>query len=112
MEVFVGELINGFSPDPSSTHGRVFDLRSASERRIFSPLLASGFGAAALTFVGRRDEHPKITAAGNSQYNRLLRLLQGAVNHPEKSKSTEVLTVVVLLTIIEVSAGSSWDEWY
>jgi hypothetical protein len=112
MEVFVGELINGFSPDPSNTHGRVFDLRSASERRIFSPLLASGFSAAALTFVGQRDEHPKITAAGSSQYNRLLRLLQWAVNNPEKSKSSEVLTVVVLLTIIEVSTGFSRDEWY
>ncbi|CRG82717.1 hypothetical protein PISL3812_00061 [Talaromyces islandicus] len=101
MEVFVGELINGFSPDPSSTHGRVFDLRSASERRIFSPLLSSGFSAAALIFVGQRDQHLKITAAGNSQYSKMLRLLQGAVNQPEKSKSTEVLTVVVLLTIIE-----------
>ncbi|KAH8690681.1 putative C6 finger domain protein [Talaromyces proteolyticus] len=107
MEIFVGELINGFSPDPSDIHGRVFDLRSASEKRIFSPLLASGFGAASLTFIGQRDQHPKMIAAGHSQYSRTLKLLQSAVNHQEKCKSTEVLTAVVLLTIIEAFKQTS-----
>lgn len=103
MEVFVGELINAFAPDPSNIHGRVFDLRSAAEKRIFSPLLSSGFEATALIFVGQRDQSQKFVTAGNNRYQRALKLLQQSVNDPQQCRSTDALTMVVLLTIIEVS---------
>jgi hypothetical protein len=102
MEVFIGELINAFAPDPSNIHGRVFDLRSAAEKRIFSPLLAAGFDATALIFIGQRDQTQKFVTAGNNQYHRVLKLLQRIVNDPQQCKSTEALTMVVLLTVIEV----------
>jgi hypothetical protein len=106
--LFVGELINGFSPDPSAAHGSVFDLKSASEMRIFSPLLSAAFSAASLTFIGQRDSQPKMLMAANSQYNRTIGLLTRVVNHPERCKSTEVLVVVVLFTIIEVGGIPAW----
>lgn len=103
LEVFVGEVINAFAPDPTNIHGRVFDLRSAAGRRIFSPLLAAGFDATALIFIGQRDQNQKFLTAGNNQYNRVLRLLQKTVDDPEQCTSTDALTMVVLLTVIEVS---------
>lgn len=96
-------MINAFAPDPTDIHGRVFDLRAAAERRIFSPLLAAGFDATALIFIGQRDQNQKFLTAGNNQYNRALRLLQKAVDDPQQCTSTDALTMVVLLTVIEVS---------
>lgn len=107
MEVFIGEVINAFAPDPSSIHGRVFDLRSAAEKRIFSPLLAAGFDATALIFIGQRDQTQKFVNAGNNQYRRVLQLLQRVVNDPEQCKSTDALVMVVLLTMIEALNQSS-----
>ncbi|EED13612.1 C6 finger domain protein, putative [Talaromyces stipitatus ATCC 10500] len=107
MDVFVGEVINAFAPDPLNIHGRVFDLRSAAERRIFSPVLAAGFDATALIFVGQRDQNQKFLRAGNIQYNRALRLLQKAVNDPQQCTSTDALTMVVLVTVIEAVNQSS-----
>lgn len=102
MEACLGELINAFAPDPSDIHGRVFDLRAAAERRIFSPMLSAGFDAASLIFVGQREQYRKLLNAGNNKYQQVLRLLQKTVQDPEQCKSTEALTVVVLLTVIEV----------
>lgn len=96
-------MINAFAPDPKNIHGRVFDLRAAAERRISSPLLAAGFDATALIFIGQRDQNQKILTAGNNQYYRALRLLQNLVDDPQQCTSTDALTMVVLLTVIEVS---------
>jgi hypothetical protein len=96
-------VINAFAPNPTNIHGRVFDLRAAAERRRFSPLLAAGFDATALIFIGQRDQNQKFLTAGNNQYNRALRLLQKTVDDPQQCTSTDALTMVVLLTVIEVS---------
>lgn len=103
LEVFVGEVINAFAPDPTDIHGRVFDLRAAAERRICSPLLAAGFDATALIFIGQRDQNQKFLTAGTNQYRRALGLLQKTVDDPQQCTSTDALTMVVLLTVIEVS---------
>ena len=100
-------MINAFAPDPTSIHGRVFDLRAAAERRIVSPLLAAGFDATALIFIGQRDQNQKFLTAGNNQYQRALRLLQKTVDDPQQCTSTDALTMVVLLTVIEVSKTGS-----
>lgn len=107
IEVFVGEVIQAFAPDPTNINGRVFDLRSAAERRISSPLLSTGFDAMALIFVGQRDQNPEFFIAGNNQYNKALRLLQKVVNDSVKYTSTDALTMVVLLTVIEVYHATS-----
>ncbi|EEA19349.1 hypothetical protein TMatcc_009482 [Talaromyces marneffei ATCC 18224] len=107
LEVFIGEVINAFAPDPTNIHGRVFDLRSAAERRIFSPLLSAGFDATALIFIGHRDQNRKFLTAGNNQYHRALRLLQKTVDDPQQCTSTDALTMVVLLTVIEAFNQSS-----
>lgn len=107
LEVFLGDLVEAFSPQSSVYYGTGFDIRAAAEMRIFSPLLSSAFEAAALVFVSKRDKNPKIETVGNAQYSGVLKLLQKAVDDPEQRKSTEVLAVVVLFAIIEVRPSTA-----
>ncbi|KAL1989094.1 hypothetical protein VTN96DRAFT_5857 [Rasamsonia emersonii] len=109
LEVFLGDLVEAFSPQSSVYYGTGFDIRAAAEMRIFSPLLSSAFEAAALVFVSKRDKNPKIETVGNAQYSGVLKLLQKAVDDPEQRKSTEVLAVVVLFAIIEAFKHSVKD---
>lgn len=72
--------------------------------RVFSPMLCNAFEAASLTFTGNRQQNRSIEMAGHARYIRVLGQLQNAVYNPLRSQSTDVLTVVLLSTIIEVSS--------
>lgn len=104
VEVFVERLIDNFSPQPASKYGGTIALREGSGRRVMSPMLCTAFEAASLTFVGRRDRNRDVEARGHDRYVRVLQQLQKALNDPdpEKNKSTDVMVVVLLFTIIEV----------
>jgi hypothetical protein len=104
MELFVERLVSNFSPRDQAKYGGTIALREASEMRVLSPILCTAFEAASLTFAGRRDGNRTIELAGHTRYSRMLRQLQNALNDPRASKSTEVLVVVLLSTIIEVAA--------
>ncbi|KAF9884974.1 hypothetical protein FE257_000884 [Aspergillus nanangensis] len=110
MELFVQRLISNFSPRDHAKYGGTIALREASEMRVLSPILCSAFEAASLTFVGRRDRNRSIELAGHARYSRMLRLLQNALYDPRESKSTEVLVVVLLSTIVEAFKQSSKDS--
>lgn len=100
IELYVERLVNSFSPqDVTGT----IALREARSMRVFSPILCSAFEAASLTFAGRRDGNRAVEVAGHARYLRVLRSLQNALYDPQEGKSTEVLMVVLLATIIEVS---------
>ncbi|OJJ45894.1 hypothetical protein ASPZODRAFT_26497 [Penicilliopsis zonata CBS 506.65] len=109
LEVLVGRLINAFSPIEAVNCGSLVGLRDAAQMRVFSPLLSHAFEAASLTFVGRQERHLSMEKVGHVRYTRVLRQLQQALNHPEQSKSTEVLVVVLLFIIIEAFKQSSKD---
>ncbi|KAL1963358.1 hypothetical protein VTN77DRAFT_8479 [Rasamsonia byssochlamydoides] len=110
LEVFLGDFVEACSPQSPIYSGIGFDMRAAAEMRIFSPLLSKAFEAASLIFISQRHKHPKIEAVGNAQYSGVLKLLQRAVNDPEQCKSTEVLTVVVLVAVIEAFKQSLKDS--
>lgn len=102
MELFVERLITTFSPEDHTKYGGTIALREASGMRVFSPFLCNAFEAASLTVAGRRSQNRSIEVAGHSRYVRTLRQLQKALYDPKDSKSTEVLVVVLLATIVEV----------
>lgn len=104
VELFVERLIDNFSPQPASVYGGTIALREASGMRVLSPLLCTAFEAASLTFAGRCEQNREWEAVGRERYGRVLRQLQNAVNDPKQNKSTEVMVVVLLFTIIEVGA--------
>ncbi|KAE8383745.1 hypothetical protein BDV26DRAFT_277005 [Aspergillus bertholletiae] len=104
-ELFVDRLIRNFSPDDHRKYGGTIALREASEMRMISPMLCNAFEATALTFAGRRDGHRSVELAGHAKYVRSLRQLQTALYDTEGNKSTEVLVVVLLSTITEVTAA-------
>lgn len=106
VEVFVERLIDNFSPQPASVYGGTVALREASRMRILSPMLCTAFEAASLTFAGRREQIREVEAVGHARYVRVLRQLQTALNDPKQNKSTEVMVVVLLFTIIEVRGVS------
>ncbi|GMF70472.1 unnamed protein product [Aspergillus oryzae] len=105
MELFVDRLIRNFSPDDHRKYGGTIALREASEMRMISPMLCNAFEATALTFAGRRDGNRSVELAGHAKYVRTLRQLQAALYDADGNKSTEVLVVVLLSTITEVSYG-------
>ncbi|KAE8358937.1 hypothetical protein BDV27DRAFT_150001 [Aspergillus caelatus] len=105
MELFVDRLIRNFSPDDHRKYGGTIALREASEMRMISPMLCNAFEATALTFAGRRDGNRSVELAGHAKYVRTLRQLQAALYDAEGNKSTEVLVVVLLSTITEVTAA-------
>ncbi|GIK02031.1 hypothetical protein Aspvir_006074 [Aspergillus viridinutans] len=107
VELFVERLIDNFSPQPASIYGGTIALREASGMRVLSPMLCTAFEAASLTFAGRREQMPEVEAAGHARYVRVLRQLQNALNDPKQNKSTEVMVVVLLFTIIEAFKQSS-----
>ncbi|GAT26162.1 C6 finger domain protein [Aspergillus luchuensis] len=102
IEFYVERLVTDFSPPQVSG---TIALREARSLRVFSPILCSAFEAASLTFAGRRDGNRSVEVAGHSRYLRVLRSLQHALYDPQQGKSTEVLVVVLLATIIEVTAA-------
>jgi hypothetical protein len=102
VELFVERLIDNFSPQPASIYGGTIALREASGMRVLSPMLCTAFEAASLTFAGKREQLREVEAAGHARYVRVLRQLQNALNDPKQNKSTEVMVVVLLFTIIEV----------
>jgi hypothetical protein len=102
VEIFVERLIDNFSPQPASLYGGTIALREASSMRILSPMLCTAFEAASLTFAGKREQIREVEAVGHARYVRVLRQLQNALNDPRQNKSTEVMVVVLLFTIIEV----------
>lgn len=106
VELFTERMIEQFSPGGGANFGGTMKLRQAAEMRVFSPLLCNAFEAASLTFAGSCEQIKQIQIAGHAQYIRVLRQLQHAVYHPEKSQSTDVLVVVLLSTIIEVRGSS------
>ncbi|RHZ72415.1 hypothetical protein CDV55_108854 [Aspergillus turcosus] len=110
VELFVQRLIDNFSPQPASVYGGTIALREASGMRVMSPLLCTAFEAASLTFAGRCEQNREVEAIGHERYVRVLRQLQNALNHPKQSKSTEVMVVVLLFTIIEAFTQSSKDS--
>ncbi|KAL5359245.1 hypothetical protein BJX96DRAFT_174189 [Aspergillus floccosus] len=110
MELFVERLVSNFSPRDQAKYGGTIALREASEMRVLSPILCTAFEAASLTFAGRRDGNRAIELAGHTRYSRMLRQLQNALGDPRASKSTEVLVVVLLSTIIEAFKQSSKDS--
>ncbi|THC94196.1 hypothetical protein EYZ11_006337 [Aspergillus tanneri] len=110
MELFIERLISNFSPKNLAKYGGSIALREASEMRMFSPIICTAFEAAALSFAGCRDGNPSIEVVGHSRYIRVLRLLQNALYDPKQSKSTDVLVVVLLSTIIEAFKQSSSDS--
>lgn len=105
MELFVERLIREFSPADASNFGGTIRLREAAEMRVFSPMLCNAFEAASLTFAGSRQQNRSLEMVGHARYIRMLRQLQNALYHPEKSQATDALVVVLLSTIIEVSLG-------
>lgn len=111
VELFTDRLIGEFSPTTAVNLGSTIRLRQAAEMRVFSPILCNAFEAASLTFAGSRERIPQLEITGHARYVQLLRQLQNAVCHLEKSQSTEVLVVVLLSTIIEASdiAQLSWN---
>ncbi|OOF98349.1 hypothetical protein ASPCADRAFT_44614 [Aspergillus carbonarius ITEM 5010] len=107
IELYVERLVNSFSPqDVTGT----IALREARSMRVFSPILCSAFEAASLTFAGRRDGNRAVEVAGHARYLRVLRSLQNALYDPQEGKSTEVLMVVLLATIIEAFKQTSKDS--
>ncbi|KAF4280533.1 hypothetical protein KXW98_001881 [Aspergillus fumigatus] len=110
VEVFVERLIDNFSPQPASVYGGTVALREASRMRILSPMLCTAFEAASLTFAGRREQIREVEAVGHARYVRVLRQLQTALNDPKQNKSTEVMVVVLLFTIIEAFKHSTKDS--
>ncbi|PYI04319.1 C6 finger domain protein [Aspergillus sclerotiicarbonarius CBS 121057] len=107
IELYVERLVNNFSPaDVTGT----IALREARSMRVFSPILCSAFEAASLTFAGRRDGNRAVEVAGHTRYLRVLRSLQNALYDPQEGKSTEVLVVVLLATIIEAFKQTSKDS--
>ncbi|PYH73313.1 Zn(II)2Cys6 transcription factor domain-containing protein [Aspergillus vadensis CBS 113365] len=107
IEFYVERLVNDFSPTQVSG---TIALREARSLRVFSPILCSAFEAASLTFAGRRDGNRSVEVAGHSRYLRVLRSLQHALYDPQQGKSTEVLVVVLLATIIEAFKQTSKDS--
>lgn len=107
VELFTERMIEQFSPAGGANFGGTMKLRQAAELRVFSPILCNAFEAASLTFAGSREKIKQIQLAGHAQYVRVLRQLQRAIYHPEKSQSTDILVVVLLSTIIEVRHVSS-----
>ncbi|GKZ56828.1 hypothetical protein AnigIFM60653_007987 [Aspergillus niger] len=107
IEFYVERLVNDFSP--AQVSGTIA-LREARSLRVFSPILCSAFEAASLTFAGRRDGNRSVEIAGHSRYLRVLRSLQHALYDPQQGKSTEVLVVVLLATIIEAFKQTSKDS--
>ncbi|GIJ84814.1 hypothetical protein Asppvi_003665 [Aspergillus pseudoviridinutans] len=107
VELFVERLIDNFSPQPASLYGGTIALREASGMRVLSPMLCTAFEAASLTFAGRREQIREVEAVGHARYVRVLRQLQNALNDPKQNKSTEVMVVVLLFTIIEAFKQSS-----
>ncbi|GKZ19425.1 hypothetical protein AbraIFM66951_011035 [Aspergillus brasiliensis] len=107
IEIYVERLVNDFSP--AQVSGTIA-LREARSMRVFSPILCSAFEAASLTFAGRRDGNRSVEVAGHSRYLRVLRSLQHALYDPQQGKSTEVLVVVLLATIIEAFKQTSKDS--
>jgi hypothetical protein len=110
VELFVERLIDNFSPQPASIYGGTIALREASGMRVLSPMLCTAFEAASLTFAGKREQLREVEAAGHARYVRVLRQLQNALNDPKQNKSTEVMVVVLLFTIIEAFKQSSRDS--
>ncbi|PLN75640.1 putative C6 finger domain protein [Aspergillus taichungensis] len=110
MELFVERLITTFSPEDHTKFGGTIALREASEMRVFSPFLCNAFEAASLTVAGRRGQNRSIEIAGHSRYVRTLRQLQKALYDPKDSKSTEVLVVVLLATIVEAFKQTAKDS--
>lgn len=110
MELFIERLIREFSPANASNFGGTIRLRQAAEMRVFSPMLCNAFEAASLTFAGSRQQNRSLEMAGHARYIRVLRQLQSALYHPDKSQATDALTVVLLSTIIEVSPALH-DSW-
>lgn len=108
IEMFIERLIGEFSPTTPFNCGGTLRLRQAAEMRVFSPILCNAFEAASLTFTGNRQQNRSIEMAGHARYIRVLGQLQKAVYNPQRSQSTDVLTVVLLSTIIEVS--SLWRD--
>lgn len=108
VELFTERMIEQFSPAGAANFGGTMKLRQAAELRIFSPILCNAFEAASLTFAGAREQIKQIQIAGHAQYVRVLRQLQRAIYHPEKSQSTDILVVVLLATIIEVCDNSTF----
>ena len=108
VELFTERMIEQFSPAGGANCGGTMKLRQAAELRVFSPILCNAFEAASLTFAGTREKIKPIQLAGHAQYVRVLRQLQRAIYHPEKSQSTDILVVVLLSTIIEVRVTSRW----
>ncbi|PYH31177.1 Zn(II)2Cys6 transcription factor domain-containing protein [Aspergillus neoniger CBS 115656] len=107
IEFYVERLVTDFSPTQVSG---TIALREARSLRVFSPILCSAFEAASLTFAGRRDGNRSVEVAGHSRYLRVLRSLQHALYDPQQGKSTEVLVVVLLATIIEAFKQTSKDS--
>ncbi|PWY70665.1 C6 finger domain protein [Aspergillus eucalypticola CBS 122712] len=107
IEFYVERLVTDFSPPHVSG---TIALREARSLRVFSPILCSAFEAASLTFAGRRDGNRSVEVAGHSRYLRVLRSLQHALYDPHQGKSTEVLVVVLLATIIEAFKQTSKDS--
>ncbi|GFF50637.1 hypothetical protein IFM58399_08861 [Aspergillus lentulus] len=110
VEVFVERLIDNFSPQPASLYGGTIALREASRMRVLSPMLCTAFEAASLTFAGKREQIREVEAVGHARYVRVLRQLQNALNDSKQNKSTEVMVVVLLFTIIEAFKQSSKDS--
>ncbi|GFF34961.1 uncharacterized protein AN5342 [Aspergillus udagawae] len=110
VELFVERLIDNFSPQPAALYGGTIALREASGMRVLSPMLCTAFEAASLTFAGKREQLREVEAAGHARYVRVLRQLQNALNDPKQNKSTEVMVVVLLFTIIEAFKQSSRDS--
>ncbi|PWY87538.1 C6 finger domain protein [Aspergillus heteromorphus CBS 117.55] len=107
IELYVERLVNDFSPQNVSG---TIALREARQMRICSPMLNNAFEAASLTIAGRRDGNRAVEVAGHCRYTKVLRLLQEALYDPQKGKSTEVLLVVLLATIIEAFKQTSKDS--
>lgn len=108
VDIFLERLVDDFSPGSAAARsGSVMGWRTAAEMRVFSPLLGRAFTAAALTLAGYREGNRSIQVAAQARYVRTLRSLQEALYHPTESRSTAVLIVVVLFTIIEVCLRAS-----
>lgn len=95
--------MDAFSPEVCTDSLYITALRTAAEMRVFSPLLQDAFQAVSTTFVGRCTQDWRIESSGHHLYQHVLRSLQSALFHPQRSRSDEVLVVAILLGIVEVT---------
>jgi hypothetical protein len=85
--------------DSSSGHARA--LRAAAEIRMFSPMISSAFEAVSLAFFGCSARDTCIEALGIRRYTPVLRILQEALQDPERSRDVSTLVTVTLLLVFE-----------